>query len=47
MTANGDFLEGLSFGQPIGDSIRDKAANLLKAVEQELLATKDVKMRLP
>jgi len=45
--ANGDFLQGLSFGKPIGDSIRNQAANHLKALEQEWLATRDIKMRLP
>ncbi|MGA2352673.1 MAG: hypothetical protein ABSF70_19730 [Terracidiphilus sp.] len=47
LMANGDFLQGLSFGKPIGDSIRNQAANHLKALEQEWLATRDIKMRLP
>jgi hypothetical protein len=45
--ANGGFLQGFSFGKPIGDPIRDQAANHLKAVEQQWLATRDCKMRLP
>jgi hypothetical protein len=42
-----DFSQGLSFGKPVGDSIRDQPANLLKALEQESPATRDIKMRLP
>jgi hypothetical protein len=45
--ANGDFFQSSSFSKPIGDSIRDQAANHLKAVEQQWLATRDIKMRLP
>jgi hypothetical protein len=47
LTAKGDVFQSLSPGKPIEDSIRDQAANLLKAVKQQLLATKDIKMRLP